>query len=135
VVAAGAWTPQLLPESTGLLVPAGQPVLYVRPTDPAHFVDVPVWALDIERTGFYGFPLSADGLVKIGHHGPGLTRRVEARTVPDRVVTAFREFFRAMLPVLAASRVERTRLCFYADAPDGRFLVDRVPGRERVVVA
>lgn len=135
VVAAGAWTPTLVPESTDLLVPAGQPVLYLRPADPTPFSDVPVWALDLARSGFYGFPASADGIVKVGHHGPGITRRLGAASVPESVIGRFREFFGESVPALARARIERTRLCFYCDAPEGRFIVDAVPGRKRVVVA
>lgn len=134
VVAAGAWTPGLVPECAGLLVPSGQPVVYLRPTRPERFVDVPVWALDLPTTGFYGFPLNA-GIVKVGHHGAGVTRRLEVRTVSDGVLDRFRTFFRSTVPELAAARVERTRVCFYCDAPGGRFLVDAVPGRRGLFVA
>lgn len=135
VVAAGAWTPDLVSETADVLTPAGQPVLYLRPQDDRPFSDVPVWALDIEHTGFYGFPVSADGLVKVGHHGPGITRRLVMRTVPDGVVDLFKAFFRVHVPALAAARVDKTRVCFYCDAPGGRFLIDHVPGRRNVVVA
>lgn len=135
VVATGAWTPDLLGETADVLIPSGQPVLYLRPTDPTAFADTPVWALDIENTGFYGLPLSPDGLVKIGHHGPGVTRRLAVRHVPGPVIDRFDAFLRQVVPPLAKARLEKSRVCFYCDAPNGRFLIDRVPGRERVVVA
>ena len=135
IVAAGAWTPRLVPETAPLLTPAGQPVLYLRPRTPERFVGVPVWALDLERSGFYGFPLSPDGLVKVGHHGAGVTNRLEIRTVSDRVVDAFRAFFRDFVPELVTAAIDRTRVCFYCDAPGGRFLIDRVPGRGSLIVA
>lgn len=135
VVAAGAWTPRLLPETRPILTPAGQPVLYLRPSEPSRFRDVPVWALDLANTGFYGFPATPDGVVKVGHHGPGITERLEVRTVSDSVVASFRQFFQEAVPGLAAARIARTRVCFYCDAPSGRFLVDQVPGRRGVVVA
>lgn len=135
VVAAGAWTATLVPESGGILTPAGQPVLYLRPADPTPFSGVPVWALDLETTGFYGFPATADGIVKVGHHGPGVTRRLEVRSVPERIIDEFRAFLRTAVPVLAGSRIDKTRVCFYSDAPGGTFVVDSVPGRNRVVVA
>ena len=134
VVAAGAWTPSLVPEATDLLVPAGQPVVYLRPADPVPFTGVPVWALDLARSGFYGFPADAAGMVKVGHHGPGITRRLGVTSVPSSVVEGFRAFFRETVPALAGARVERTRVCFYCDAPDGRFVIDAVPGRTRVIV-
>jgi sarcosine oxidase / L-pipecolate oxidase len=135
VVAAGAWTSRLVPESEGLLVPSGQPVVYLRPAVPARFADVPVWALDLPTTGIYGFPATPDGIVKVGHHGPGITRRLEAVRVPDTVVERLRSVLRDAVPELAAARIDRTRVCFYCDAPGGRFVIDRVPGRSSVVVA
>ena len=135
VVAAGAWTSRLVPECEGLLVPNGQPVVYLRPSVPARFADVPVWALDLTTTGIYGFPATADGIVKVGHHGPGISRRLERTRVPDAVVERFRSILRQVAPELAAARVHRTRVCFYCDAPGGRFVIDRVPGRSSVLVA
>ncbi|MDX1449115.1 MAG: FAD-dependent oxidoreductase, partial [Acidimicrobiia bacterium] len=133
VVAAGAWTTELVAQAP--LAAVGQPVLYLRPTTPERFAEVPVWGLDLPVTGYYGFPATADGIVKVGHHGPGVTRRLRIRTVPDAVVETFRGFFREAIPELAGAPIAKTRVCFYCDAPDGRFLVDRVPGHERLVVA
>lgn len=135
VVATGAWTPGLVAETDGLLVPAGQPVLYLQPQQPERFAGGPVWALDLEANGFYGFPVSPDGIVKVGHHGPGITRRIEVRAVPERVIEEFKTFFRGTAPELARARVAKTRVCFYCEAPHGRFLIDQVPGRKRLVVA
>lgn len=133
VVAAGAWTTELVPQAP--LQVTGQPVLYLRPTRPERFAEVPVWALDLPHTGFYGFPATAEGVVKVGHHGAGVTRRLQVRTLGDSTVARFRSFFREAIPELAGARIERTRVCFYCDAPGGRFLIDRVPGHERLVVA
>jgi glycine/D-amino acid oxidase-like deaminating enzyme len=55
--------------------------------------------------------------------------------VSDRVVGAFRQFFRDFVPELASAAIDRTRVCFYCDAPGGRFLIDRVPGRGSLIVA
>lgn len=77
VVAAGAWTPGLVPGLAGRMWPVGQPVLHLRVADPSRWSppSFPVWAADIARTGWYGFPASPEGLLKIGHHGRGM--RVE----------------------------------------------------------
>lgn len=133
VVAAGAWTSELVPGVP--LQPSGQPVMYLRPSRPERFTDVPVWALDLPGTGFYGFPATPDGIVKVGHHGVGVTRRLHVRTMGEEAIARFRSFFRQAIPELAGARIDRTRVCFYCDAPDGRFLIDRVPGHDRLVVA
>ena len=72
LVAAGAWTPALLPDLGRVMWATGQPVVHFKV---AHAADwsaprFPVWAADIARTGWYGFPALADGTLKIGHHGP-----------------------------------------------------------------
>ena len=54
-----------------------QPVIHVDagPDDRWRAPKFPVWAADIARTGWYGFPALPGGALKIGHHGSG--RRVE----------------------------------------------------------
>jgi sarcosine oxidase / L-pipecolate oxidase len=138
LVAAGAWTPVLLPEAADVMWTIGQPVVHFdagqSPTWRApHF---PVWAADISRTGWYGFPALADGTLKIGHHGTG--RRVhpdDNRTVLPSEVEQFRTFIRENLPGLADAPVRTTRLCLYCDTFDGDFWIDHHPGRPGLIVA
>ncbi|MEQ9649289.1 MAG: FAD-dependent oxidoreductase [Sandaracinaceae bacterium] len=137
VVAAGAWTPTLVPELAGLLRPVAQPVLAFAPRDPSPFRApgfVP-WAADISRTGWYGFPANADGLVKVAHHGRGLPRDPGERDVPADVEPRFRAFLRASLPALADAPLAEARLCFYCDSVDGDLWITRIPDHPRVVVA
>ncbi|HVQ23648.1 MAG TPA: FAD-dependent oxidoreductase, partial [Planctomycetota bacterium] len=56
LVAAGAWTPLLLPETTALISVVGQPVLYFRPPEPERWraPQFPPYTADVGRTGFYG---------------------------------------------------------------------------------
>ncbi len=138
LVAAGAWTPTLLPELTDVMWATGQPVVHVKVPRPADW-QAPrftVWAADISRTGWYGFPAQADGTLKIGHHGAG--RRVhpdEPRTVLPHEVEPFHDFLRARLPALSVAPVLATRLCLYCDTFDGDFWIDRHPDRPGLVVA
>ena len=88
LVAAGAWTPTLLPWLSDVMWATGQPVLHFRPADPALFQPprFVVWSADIANTGWYGFPALADGTWKIANHGPG--RRVHPTSrAPSRLVT------------------------------------------------
>lgn len=132
IVAAGAWTPQLLPQLAADLLPRGQPVFHLRPKDPAPFAapQLPVFGGDISRLGYYGFPANAAGLVKIAHHGPG--RPMDAddpREVTPAQEAALHAFLRDALPTLAEATMESTRLCLYCDTSDGHFLIDRLgPG-------
>src|SRR4051812_40417423 len=73
IIAAGAWTPHLLPFCRSFFRSTGQPVFHLRPNDPYPFAPerFPMFGADISRTGYYGFPTNDEGVVKIGSHGPG----------------------------------------------------------------
>jgi glycine/D-amino acid oxidase-like deaminating enzyme len=138
LIAAGAWTPSLLPELSDVMWTTGQPVVHFDAGTDARWRAplFPVWAADIARTGWYGFPALADGTLKIGHHGTG--RRVHPdgdRSVWPSEVERFREFLRRDLPELADAPVRATRLCLYCDTFDGDFWIDRDPARPGLVVA
>lgn len=135
VVAAGAWTPKLLPHLSDVLWTTAQPVLHFRPAWPEEWrpPGFVVWAADIANTGWYGFPAQEDGTVKVANHGPG--RRVDPdapRDVPPDVEPRFRAFFRETFPGLADAPLIGSRLCLYCDAWDGDFWIDRE--REGLVV-
>jgi sarcosine oxidase / L-pipecolate oxidase len=138
IMATGAWTPQLLPHLADVMWTTAQTVIHVdggrdeRWRAPAF----PVWAADIARTGWYGFPALPDGALKIGHHGSG------CRADPDgpRAVTPsdeirVRDFLRTNLPPLADAPIVHRRLCFYCDTFDGDFWIDHDPERPGLVVA
>jgi glycine/D-amino acid oxidase-like deaminating enzyme len=138
LVAAGARSAELVPALRPFLRVTGQPVVHFAPHDPARFAAsrFPVWAADIARTGWYGFPASSDGRVKVANHGPG--RPVE----PDREhrvtpaeIDRFRRFLSTGCPELAEAPLAATRLCLYCDSIDGDFWIDRVPGLEGLTVA
>jgi glycine/D-amino acid oxidase-like deaminating enzyme len=138
LLAAGAWTPRLAPQLAHAMWPVAQPVFHLRPADPAPWrpPSFTVWAADIARTGWYGFPANADGIVKIANHGPG--RRVD----PDapRAVTAedersLRAFLRESLPALAEAPLCASKTCLYCDAFDGDLWVGRDPEQPWLAVA
>jgi len=138
VVAAGSWTAQIVPELSSSIRPTGHPVVHLEPRDPEPFraVRFPVFTADIANTGFYGFPLNDDGVVKIGNHGPGVSvdpssPRLFAAEHLDRLRTFLEETF----PALAGARVAHTRVCPYADSRDGDFWITRHPTLDGLVVA
>ncbi len=140
VVAGGAWTPSLLPHLGSVMWAVAQSVLHFRPARPDEYRAprfVP-WAADIARTGWYGFPANADGVVKIANHGPG--RRVHAddpRTIEDlpSVEARFRAFLRETFPALADAPLAHWRVCLYCDTFDGDFWIDHDADRAGLVVA
>jgi sarcosine oxidase / L-pipecolate oxidase len=138
IVAAGAWTPLLLPELAGTLLSVGQPVLRFRPAHPERFSGprFPAFTADIGRTGFYGFPALADGTVKLGNHGTGRPLPADApREVQPAEEARFRAFLAEALPELADAPIAASRLCLYCDTADRHFLIDRDPDAPGLLVA
>ncbi len=138
VLATGAWTAQLLPELASSLSPTAHALFYLRPRSAERFLPprFPVFTADITRTGYYGFPLSRDGLVKIGSHGPGLAIGPDSdRSVPPAETERLRQFLKEWLPDLADAPIVSSRLCWYCDTPDGDFWIARDPERRGLLVA
>ena len=138
ILATGAWTPALLPHLADVMWTTAQPVIHVDagPDERWRAPKFPVWAADIARTGWYGFPALSTGAMKIGHHGSG--RRVEAdaaRHVLPAEETRVRAFLGGNLPPLADAPIVHRRLCLYCDTFDGDFWIDHDPERPGLVVA
>ena len=138
VVAAGVWTPVLLPELAGRMWPVGQPIFYFKPQDPDRYrpPSFPPWGADTPRSGWYGFPANHEGVVKMANHGPG--RRVHPDA--DRVILAEEEahcraFLAQSLPSLASLPLHGSKMCLYCDTWDGDFWIGRDPERQGLVVA
>lgn len=138
VVAAGAWTPGLLPWLSDVLWPTGHPVLHFQPDDPDSFRGdgFPPWAADISGSGWYGFPALPDGRVKVAHHGPGTRTHPDGRgTVADDHEARTRDFLRQSIPALADAPVVHRHVCMYCDSFDGDLFIAADPNREGLVVA
>jgi sarcosine oxidase len=138
LVAAGAWTPVLLPHLDRVMWATGQPVVHLSAAPAAAWQAprFPVWGADLSNTGWYGFPALADGTLKIGHHAAG--RRVhpdEPRTIDAAHLDRVREFLAESLPGLADAPIVATRLCLYCDTFDGNFWIDHDPDQPGLVVA
>lgn len=139
LVTAGAWTPYLLPWLAGILRANGMPVFHFRPAQPALFQPAvfPIFSANLPVTGYYGFPIHRDGVVKVGHHGPGRELHPSA---PERGVTAdeidrVRAFLHQTLPDLAEAELVSTRQCFYCDTWDGHWWIAPDPERPGLWVA
>jgi len=138
VVAAGAWTPLLVPSAAPLMRSVAQPVLHfgVEHPDDYRGPHFPPFAADISGTGWYGFPALDDGRLKLGHHGEGheVDPNRRGEVAEDHVAHA-RAFLAESLPSLANAPLVGTRVCLYCDTVDGDLLIDRVPGHPGLVVA
>jgi glycine/D-amino acid oxidase-like deaminating enzyme len=138
LIAAGAWTPALLPHLQDVMWATAQTVFQFKPQDPKLFTppQFPVWGADIGKTGWYGFPANADGLVKVANHGPG--RRVNAnepRSMPAGEEERYRTFLRETFPSLAEAPLHSSRVCLYCDTFDGAFWIDHDPAHPGLIVA
>ncbi len=138
VVAAGAWTPVLLPWLRPLLRSVAQPVVHLAPEAPERLRPpgfLP-FAADISGSGWYGFPALPDGQLKIGHHGMGKEAHPDERGgVGGAHLERLRDFLSDALPALVDAPVAATRTCMYCDAVDGDLLIGRDPLRDGLVVA
>ncbi len=137
VVAAGAWTGKLLGLEPALRA-TGHPVFHLRPRDPAPFTPArfPTFTADVARTGYYGFPLNRDGVVKVANHGVGLHLDPDApRVVTPDDERRLRAFLAETFPALADAEVVYTRRCLYADTQDEHFWIARDPDRQGLTVA
>lgn len=138
VLAAGAWSGELLPPLRDKVWPVGQPVFHFRAPD-IHEFQAPSflpWAVDIAETGWYGFPALDDGTLKVANHGPGSRVHPSERSkVPAGEEARFRGFFTDHLPALVDAPSIGSRLCFYADSWDGNFYIDSVPEYEGLTLA
>jgi glycine/D-amino acid oxidase-like deaminating enzyme len=139
VMAVGAWTPYLLPFTKKFFRASGQPVFHLKPLRPDLFAPerFPVFGADITTTGYYGFPLNRDGIVKIANHGPGREMSPES---PQRAVTSedeenLRKFLLWAFPALADAPIVDTRVCMYCDTHDGNFWIAPDPERKGLVIA
>jgi glycine/D-amino acid oxidase-like deaminating enzyme len=138
VMAAGAWTPYLLPFTQKFLRSTAHPVFHLRPKQPNFFLPerFPFFGADISTTGYYGFPLN-QGVVKIANHGPG---REMSPDSPERGVTRqdemeLRKFLRLTIPALVDAPIISTRVCMYCDTNDGDFWIAPDPDRPNLTIA
>ncbi len=138
LVAAGAWTPEVLPHLQNVMWTTAQTVFHFQPPESQRFRGpaFPVWGADIAKTGWYGFPANAEGLVKVANHGVG--RRVkasDARVMPAGEEAKYRAFLRETFPALAEAPVHSNRVCLYGDTFDGAFWIMHDKHFEGLVVA
>ncbi|RDW84777.1 FAD dependent oxidoreductase-4 [Coleophoma cylindrospora] len=160
IIACGGWTPSLVPEVEGVLeTTAGSVVAFQLPKDRKDLWDkyspenFPVWAYGVtghhspEYGGFYGFPRTPEGKIKIGYRGrkwtnfqsvPKTNKRIsvpvtkytaaKVENLPKMALKNLKQLVGEMFPDLAELGVSDTRLCWYTDSLDNSFVIDYVPG-------
>jgi monomeric sarcosine oxidase len=139
IVCAGAWTRRLLSGSLGVDLPitlSQEQVSYfstpnLRELTPDRF---PIWIWHGDPV-FYGFPVYGEVATKAAIDMGGPFVELEARDWPpdEERVKAVEAFLAQRIPAALGPRLY-TRTCLYDMPPDRNFLLDRLPGEERVLV-
>ena len=138
VASCGAWTPKIVDPERCVVRATGHPVFHLLPPDPSlfHPSRFPVFTADTSRTGYYGFPVHRDGVVKIANHGLGAPiEAAEPRAISGEDIRRLRAFLKGTFPSLLDAEIVYTRLCLYTDTQDEDFWIDRDPERAGLVVA
>jgi sarcosine oxidase len=138
IVAAGPWTSSMFPGSNLPLRVTRQVLAWFAPKVAAEFTPerFPVFLLESAHGIHYGFPTFGTGFKVAKHHHRD--EAVDPETY-DRCVSAEDEaLIRAAvadhLPGANGPLVD-ARTCLYTIAPDGDFIVDRLPGADSIIVA
>lgn len=139
VLAADAWTNDLLaPLGLGLpLTVTREQVTWFPAMDAAAFAPdrFPVW-IWLDRPSFYGFPTYRGPGPKVGEDIGGRPTTAAGRDfATDADCLGRVERFLARHFPGALGPAARTKTCLYTLTPDRDFVIDRVPGHPRVVVA
>jgi sarcosine oxidase len=139
LVAAGAWTNRVTAH-LGVTFPlevTQEQVVYLDPSDPDAFAPhrFPIW-IWMDEPSFYGFPVFGEPAVKVAWDRCELVTTPETREFEPRadVTAALRDFVARHLPQ-ADQGVHMAKTCLYTLTPDRDFIMDRLPGSERVTVA
>lgn len=138
VYACGPWLPKLFPDLLkGRIVATRQEVYHFGPaagdgrySPPA----LPVWADFNAGDIVYGFPgLEGQGFkIAFDRHGVEVDPDMQDRRVSSEGVDAARAYMAQRFPGLADAPFVHGRVCQYENSSNGDFLIDRLPGFDRV---
>ncbi|NJS14297.1 MAG: FAD-dependent oxidoreductase, partial [Sphingopyxis sp.] len=137
-VAAVAWLAELFPQLLGgKIVATRQEVLHFgAPQGDPRFTapQLPVWADFNNGAIVYGIPdIEGQGFkLAFDDHGPRVDPDTHDRRVSEATVTRARAYLAQRFPALADAPLIHSRVCQYENSSNGDFLIDRLPGTERV---
>jgi sarcosine oxidase len=139
IVAAGAWTPELMIDLQLPLTVERQVLFWFWPKSPGfkhvRYDSLPVyiWEYEAGKT-FYGFPDLGEGL-KIAHHHAGEITSPDtlSRIVEEQEVTAMENVVKQYLDIKPVFNYATT--CMYTNTPDNNFIIDYHPGNKNVIIA
>jgi sarcosine oxidase len=138
VYAVGPWLAKLFPQQlAGRIVATRQEVLHFgAPAGDNRFAapQLPVWADFNNGAIVYGIPdIEGQGFkLAFDTHGPVVDPDTHDRRVSEASVAAARKYLAVRFPALAEAPLIHSRVCQYENSSNGDFLIDRLPGTERV---
>ena len=138
VVAVGVWVGRLLPTVGEQVQITHQQMLLIEPLDATRFDHgvMPVWAIDPDGEGWYGFPLLREGYVKVSKEPLGDSVDPDMdRAGTEEFAEQTLAFLSDRIPEMAEGKVVGGRSCLYTATPDDHFIVDWAPDHARVLVA
>lgn len=140
IIAAGAWTPLLVPELSPMLTVSGHPIFHLKTADttlftPPHFT---TFNADIGSNHWRGFPVHPqEGILKITQYtnNQRLHPTHDPRTVNDVDIRNLRTFLDSALPGLKEATITYTRRCLSCDSWDGQLWIGNHPDKAGLTVA
>jgi sarcosine oxidase len=138
VYACGPWLHKLFPDQlTGRIVATRQEVYHFgSPPGDSRFSapQLPVWADFNAGDIVYGFPdLEGQGFkIAFDRHGAEVDPDRQDRRISNDGVIAARAYLAQRFPGLADAPLIHSRVCQYENSSNGDFLIDRLPGHDRV---
>lgn len=152
ILATGAWTNRYL-DMTHAVSSSAQPVGFIQLT-PEEAKEISEMPVVINMTsGFFVFPPTPHThILKVARHSHGFDTAIEVNGkvisapktdsnnaassyLPDDADQALRDGLRQVVPKFAEKPWLRRRLCWYADTPEGNFVVDNHPSIEGLFIA
>ncbi len=139
VVAAGAWSSQVLHDLRIPLEVQRKPLLWYETKNPLHAsaAGMPAFCYEIDEHFFYGFPSTDAATIKLAEH-TGVDP-VDDPLAVDRQLRAsdrepVEEFASRYLPGVT-KQLRNFSICLYTTSPDTDFIVDRHPTSRRIAFA
>ncbi|MBA4748077.1 MAG: FAD-dependent oxidoreductase [Sphingopyxis sp.] len=138
VYAVGPWLAELFPQQLGgRIVATRQEVMHFGAAQGDNRFaapQLPVWADFNNGAIVYGIPdIEGQGFkLAFDTHGPAIDPDTHDRRVSEAGVAAARKYLAVRFPALADAPLIHSRVCQYENSSNGDFLIDRLPGAERV---
>ena len=138
VVAAGAWIANLLPSIGSSMRVTQQEMLFIKVPDSNAFSRkvMPVWSVEPDSDGWYGFPVLKEGYTKLAREPLGEivdpdVGRSGTRDFKSQAI----DFMTARIPGMAEGKIVGGRKCLYTNTPDDHFAIDWMPGSQTMILA